>query len=208
MDFVIDEFIVCCMPPSWLPKSRVVAVALRPARAGEAKAEVFVAASDAPPVEAPASGAGACASATGRSDCGSKSMSSEPSKAKFAVIGRRPESSVLWSIIFERAFSILRSVTLSMILKLISSGDVPFTCGWPVSWRKRHKARITCATSSGPPGGSLLSSRASAAFTWRTRASGAGAMLAATRPSFPVRSRRSRGINLLVFWRSITAVMR
>mmetsp|Transcript_7145 Transcript_7145/g.21807 ORF Transcript_7145/g.21807 Transcript_7145/m.21807 type:complete len:275 (-) Transcript_7145:763-1587(-) len=135
------------------------------------------------------------------------------SKARFAVTGRAlplalpPSGSELRSRIFIRAFSIFRTVALSMLWKATSSGLVSLTCGCWVSWRKRQSERITCATTSTPLAG-VLPIGPTKFCTCFNKPSGQGAEAAATRPSLPWRSSRSRGINLFVFCRSITAVMK
>mmetsp|Transcript_72238 Transcript_72238/g.174993 ORF Transcript_72238/g.174993 Transcript_72238/m.174993 type:complete len:291 (-) Transcript_72238:799-1671(-) len=136
--------------------------------------------------------------------------SSTGMKAMFAVTGRRlavlsPDSTPR-SRIFISAFSIFRAVTFSSTWKATSSGRVSRTWGWPVSCRKRQSARMTCVTSSAPLAGSLAEPRAS--FTVPSRPCGTIAWEAATKPSLPCRSRRSRGSSFFVFWRSMTAVMK
>mmetsp|Transcript_75614 Transcript_75614/g.208613 ORF Transcript_75614/g.208613 Transcript_75614/m.208613 type:complete len:264 (-) Transcript_75614:768-1559(-) len=137
------------------------------------------------------------------------SASSAGVNAKFAVMGRALESvpvSPPRSKIFMSAFSILRMVTFSSTWNATSSGLVSRTCGCPVSCRKRQSARMTCVTSSAPLGGSLP--LPSAPVTVCNRPWGTGAWAAATKPSLPWRSRRSKGISFLVFCRSMTAVMK
>mmetsp|Transcript_57827 Transcript_57827/g.181575 ORF Transcript_57827/g.181575 Transcript_57827/m.181575 type:complete len:287 (+) Transcript_57827:663-1523(+) len=138
-----------------------------------------------------------------------RELPSVDEKARLAGTGLKFEPSLEstpMSRIFMRAFSIFRAVTFSSTWKATSSGFVSRTWGWPVSWRKRHSARMTCVTSSAPLGGSLALPRDS--FTCASRPCGTTAWEAATRPSFPWRSRRSRGMSLLVVCRSMTAVMK
>mmetsp|Transcript_119032 Transcript_119032/g.384355 ORF Transcript_119032/g.384355 Transcript_119032/m.384355 type:complete len:292 (-) Transcript_119032:753-1628(-) len=138
--------------------------------------------------------------------------SSKVTRAKLAVTGLSwfgvfPSASTPRSKIFINAFSIFLMVTLSITWKATSSGLVSRTCGCVVSWRKRHKPRITCTISSAPRGGSLLPPP-NELLTCRNNPSGTGAVAAATRPSLPWRSKRSRGMSFFVFCRSITAVMK
>mmetsp|Transcript_50739 Transcript_50739/g.147247 ORF Transcript_50739/g.147247 Transcript_50739/m.147247 type:complete len:262 (+) Transcript_50739:657-1442(+) len=116
--------------------------------------------------------------------------SSKEEKAKFAVTGRRVEleppspASLLSNRIFMRAFSILRIVALSKAWKATSSGLSSLTCGCCVSWRKRQRERITCATTSAPLFGSLVRLPTKACTCFR-RESGHGAAAAASKPSLP-----------------------
>mmetsp|Transcript_68132 Transcript_68132/g.149671 ORF Transcript_68132/g.149671 Transcript_68132/m.149671 type:complete len:229 (-) Transcript_68132:808-1494(-) len=121
---------------------------------------------------------------------GSSATSKVEAKARLAVTGRyctKPAStaaSAPKSKIFIKAFSIFLKVILSITKKATSSGLASFTCGCAVSCKKRHKARMTCATSSTPLGGSLPV-RCMACCTCVSNCSGTGAAAAATRPSLP-----------------------
>mmetsp|Transcript_57566 Transcript_57566/g.154207 ORF Transcript_57566/g.154207 Transcript_57566/m.154207 type:complete len:273 (+) Transcript_57566:529-1347(+) len=140
----------------------------------------------------------------------SRGPSSAGKKAMFAVTGRSvcalSPASTPRRRIFMSAFSIFLAVTFSKVWKATSSGLVSRTWGWPVSWRKRQSARMTCETSSAPLLGNLLVPIES--LTVLSKTVGTTACEAATRPSLPWRSRRSSGISFLVFWRSMTAVMK
>mmetsp|Transcript_28952 Transcript_28952/g.62994 ORF Transcript_28952/g.62994 Transcript_28952/m.62994 type:complete len:240 (+) Transcript_28952:840-1559(+) len=113
--------------------------------------------------------------------------------------------------IFSSALSILCNVPLSKVSKSTSSLPAPRSCGCCVSWRKRHRARMTCAASS-TAAVEVKTFNAVGAFavslSFVTWSCGGTAAMAICKPSFPCRSRRSKGTSLLVVCLSMTAVIK
>mmetsp|Transcript_43313 Transcript_43313/g.68645 ORF Transcript_43313/g.68645 Transcript_43313/m.68645 type:complete len:229 (+) Transcript_43313:856-1542(+) len=113
--------------------------------------------------------------------------------------------------IFSSALSILCSVPLSKVSKSTSSLLAPRSCGCCVSCRKRHRARMTCAASSTAAVEVNTFNAAGAlavSLSLVTRSCGGTAAMAICKPSFPCRSRRSKGTSLLVVCLSMTAVIK